>query len=109
LHSNYFDLAVMINVLDHVCDAEKCMKKIVDIVKAGGVLIIGQDLTNDIDLNLTEVKNDIGHPIKVDHNWLDNFLVERFEAIIHNVLPRELGRNPKAHYGTYIFAGKKLK
>jgi SAM-dependent methyltransferase len=106
--SNYFDLVIMINVLDHVWDAELCMRKAIDIVRTGGILIIGQDLTDEVDMRQPGVKNDPGHPIRVGHHWIDRFLHRRFNKIIYRILPRELGRNPEAHYGTYIFAGKKL-
>ena len=33
---NYFDLAVMLNVLDHVQDAKACMRSLIRIVKPGG-------------------------------------------------------------------------
>ena len=48
---NYFDLAVMLNVLDHVQDANACMRSLIRIVKPGGIVIIGQDLTNEDDLH----------------------------------------------------------
>ena len=47
---NYFDLGVMINVLDHVRDAGQCMKNLIRVIKPGGILILGQDLTNEEDL-----------------------------------------------------------
>jgi SAM-dependent methyltransferase len=105
--SNYFDLAVKINVLDHVQDAHKCMENLVNVVRPGGLLIIGQDLTNEADLKV--LKNDagaVGHPIKLDHEWFEPFL-EGFEPLIKRVLGREQGREPSYHYGTLIFAGRK--
>ena len=106
--SNYFDLVVMINVLDHVRDAELCMANAVDLVRSDGILIIGQDLTDHVDMMQSGVRNDIGHPIKVGHKWMNEFVEGRFENLLYRILPRESGRNPEAHYGTYIFAGRKL-
>jgi SAM-dependent methyltransferase len=105
---NYFDLVVMINVLDHVHDAKLCMSNAVDLLKSKGILIIGQDLTDETDMHQSDVRDDIGHPIKIDHRWIDSYLTGHFENIIYHILPREAGRNPEAHYGTYIFAGRKL-
>jgi len=105
--SNYFDLAVKINVLDHVQDARKCMENLVGVIRPGGLLIIGQDLTNEEDLKV--LRNDAGaagHPIKLDHEWFEPFL-NRFEPLISKVLSREQGREPSFHYGTLIFAGRK--
>ena len=105
---NYFDLTVMINVLDHVYDAELCMENAIKITKKGGILIIGQDLTNENDMkNNKKLLKDIGHPIRVDHEWLDSFTKGNFKEMVYKVLTREDGRD-EAHYGTYLFAGKKL-
>ncbi len=106
---DYFDLCVMINVLDHVQDAELCMKNAINITKPGGILIIGQDLTDEEDMHRIEgAEGEVGHPIKIGHDWLDKFIKRKFESLIYKILPREEGRAPIAHYGTYIFAGKKL-
>lgn len=104
---NYFDLVVMINVLDHVQDAELCMTTAINLVKPGGILVFGQDLTDEDDRK-QYVEEDIGHPIMLDHYWVDGHISGKFDSIIKQILPRELGRAPQAHYGTYIFAGKKL-
>jgi len=106
---NYFDLTVMINVLDHVMDAELCITKAIAITKPGGILLIGQDLTNEEDIERKKgEQEDVGHPIKIDHEFLNSFLEKKFEPILYKILPREEGRNPQAHYGTFIFAGRKI-
>jgi SAM-dependent methyltransferase len=97
------DLVICINVLDHVNNYDSCMSEMSRVLKSGGILILGQDLTNAEDLvNCPEVVSDIGHPIKVDHTILDDTLSRSFETLIRKILPREEGRNPKAHYGTYL-------
>ncbi len=104
----YFDLVVMINVLDHVQDAVKCMENVVRVVKPGGILILGQDLTNEQDLAaLKEDPGAVGHPIKLDADWFAPFLSQGFTPIIHKVLSREQGRAPGHHYGDLIFAGRR--
>jgi SAM-dependent methyltransferase len=105
--SDYFDLVVMTNVLDHVQDAARCMAQAVRITRPGGLLIIGQDLSNEEDAQ--RMQNDpgqIGHPIRVDHTWMDTHLTG-FSPVLKRVLPREAGRAPEHHYGTYVFAGQK--
>jgi SAM-dependent methyltransferase len=105
---NYFDLAVMINVLDHVHDARKCMENLVSVVRPGGLLIIGQDLTNEEDLKvLRHDPGAVGHPIKLNHEWFEPFL-QGFQPIIKKVLDRKECRDPQQHYGVLIFAGRKL-
>ena len=105
--SNYFDLVVKINVLDHVQDAHKCMENLVNVVRTGGLLIVGQDLTNEEDMKvLKQDAGAVGHPIKLDHEWFEPFF-KGFEPVIMKVLSREHGRDPSQHYGTLIFAGRK--
>ena len=106
---DYFDLAVMINVLDHVRDAQLCMQNLIRVTKPGGFLILGQDLSNDEDLEaLRRDQGAIGHPIKLDSGWFEGHLNKGFEPIIRKVLSREQGRAPESHYATLIFAGRKL-
>ncbi len=103
--SNSFDLVVMINVLDHVRDALECVRQAARIARPGGWVVVGQDLSNAADIARTG--EDIGHPIRIDHEALDAELLPRFEPRLHRVLRREEGRNPEAHYGTYLFTGTK--
>lgn len=105
--TDYFDLTVMINVLDHVQDALLCVEQAVRITKSGGLLMLGQDLTNSEDLNNPDVRDDIGHPIRLGREVLDERLMRRFDPILYKILPRAEGRNPAAHYGTYLFIGRK--
>lgn len=104
---NFFDLTVMINVLDHVKDAQACMDNLIRVTKPNGIILIGQDLTNDEDMKGKSVE-DIGHPIKLDHDWFSSYLHPNFTPIKYEVLDRESGRAPESHYGTLIFAGSKI-
>ncbi|MBI3663836.1 MAG: class I SAM-dependent methyltransferase [Acidobacteria bacterium] len=103
--SDSFDLVVMINVLDHVRDALECLRQAARIARPGGWLVVGQDLSNAEDVARTG--EDAGHPIRIDDATLDAALLPEFEAVLHRVLTREEGRNPEAHYGTYLFLGRK--
>ena len=106
---NYFDLTVMINVLDHVRDAGQCMRNLIRVAKPGGFVIIGQDLSNDEDFEaLHRDPGKIGHPIKLDQAWFESYLGSGFTPVISKVLPREEGRAPESHYATLLFAGRKL-
>ena len=105
---NYFDLTVIINVLDHVSDAVLCLRKAIAITRLGGILVLGQDLTDEEDTRkLKGGAGEIGHPITIDHVWVERILGSNFEPLIQKVLNREEGRDPAYHYGTYIFAGRK--
>lgn len=106
---NYFDLVVMINVLDHVQNATKSMENAIRMTKRNGFLILGQDLTNEDDLiTLNQDLGLIGHPIKLPEEWFRPFLKPSFAPVIDKVLDRQEGREPLNHYATLIFAGKRL-
>jgi len=104
---DYFDLAVMINVLDHVRDADLCMRNLIRVLKRGGFVIIGQDLTNEEDATRVPEGVQIGHPITVDERWFDDYLGEGFNKVLSKKLPPEAGWAPQWHYGTLCFAGTK--
>jgi SAM-dependent methyltransferase len=105
--TDYFDLVVLINVLDHVQDAWRCLDMAVRIARPGGQIVIGQDLTDSEDA--LRVGEDVGHPIRIHHNDIDARLKGIVARQFHQVLPREAGRNPTAHYGTYLLIGQKLR
>ena len=102
------NLLICINVLDHVQDAEACMAQMKRVLAPHGVLIIGQDLSNEEDYKLCpESWKDVGHPIKLDHTFFSEHLVN-FKTLYINDLPREQGRNPKCHFATFCWIGEKL-
>jgi SAM-dependent methyltransferase len=102
------DAIVCINVLDHVRDADQCMREVLRVLRPGGVLVLGQDLSNDEDLaRCPESWADVGHPIKLDEATLSPYL-DRFQPLFSGLLSREAGRNPNAHYATLLFAGTKV-
>lgn len=103
----YFDLVVMINVLDHVRDADACLRAASRITAPGGFLILGQELSDAHDADaMKDDPGQVGHPIRVDHHWMDERL-HGFEPVIKRILPRDEGRGPEHHYGTYLFAGRR--
>jgi SAM-dependent methyltransferase len=105
---NYFDLVVMINVLDHVRDASLCMENLIRITKPGGWVVVGQDLTNEEDLDvLSRDSGLVGHPVKISYEWFAPYFATGFNPAINKVLSRNEGREPEHHYGTMVFAGSK--
>ena len=99
--SNYFDLVVMINVLEHVQDACRCLKHAMRVTSPGGYFVLGNDLDRKLDVS------DIAHPITVDREWLDNITADGFDRLYYRVLQREECRDPNLQSGTYLFVGRK--
>jgi len=96
------DLCLCINVLDHVQDVDRCLMHMRRVLRVGGVLIVGQDLSNEQDRETCpESWSDIGHPIKMDDVYLDLRLGD-MTPLFRKILPREKGRNARCHYGTYL-------
>ena len=101
------DLVVCINVLDHVRDAELCLRQMQRVLRPRGVLVLGQDLSNAEDLeSCPESWTDTGHPIKLDGDFLEGQLAG-LTPLFKSILPREQGRNPRCHYGTYLLIARK--
>jgi SAM-dependent methyltransferase len=105
--SEHFDLAVCINVLDHVQSAPALLDELHRVQRPGGYLVLGQDLVDASDVAQAEVRDDIGHPIKIDRATLEGWARERYRPALERCLPRERGRNPRAHAGTYLLIGQK--
>ena len=103
---SYFDVAIMINVLDHVQDADLCMQTLVRLLKPGGYVVIGQDLTNEEDFENHPAAMRTGHPITLDAEWFSPYL-NQFRRLRYKVLPREEGRDSQLHHATLLFAGVK--
>ena len=64
-----FDLVVCINVLDHVRDGPRCLEEMRRVLRPGGHLVLGQDLSDARDVEA--MGDDVGHPIRLDHATLD--------------------------------------
>jgi SAM-dependent methyltransferase len=103
-----FDLIICVNVLDHVRDVEACFKNMYRHLAKHGMLIIGQDLTSEFDMaNCKEMREDTMHPIKISLEAIAPFIFPHYNTEFLKILPRDKGRNPKAHYATLCWAGRK--
>jgi len=102
-----FDLVVCVNVLDHVQDMPRCLDEMRRVLAPGGHLVLGQELTGATDFERDDVQSDVGHPIKIEHGTLDAELGDGWDRVFHRVLERDRGRNPEAHYGTYLLVARR--
>ena len=101
----HYDCVVCINVLGHAFCVDDCMKSIEGVLSDDGILILGEDLTNDVDLR-NYPQADVMHPLRFDRSNMDPFL-NKYRSLFDKVLSREEGRNPQAHCGTLLFIGRK--
>jgi SAM-dependent methyltransferase len=99
-----FDVVVLINVLDHVMDAEVCLRTAVELVRPGGYLIFGQDLSEREGTRPTWF--DEGHPIRLTIGDVSPVL-QQFDLLVQKVLSREESRDPRTQAGVWVFAGKR--
>ena len=112
--SNYFDLVVCNNVLDHVRDISLCIENLVRVVKPGGILIFGQNLVNEEHLKATEelrnsLHGETGHPHTISSEAIFLPYFEEFDTFVYKILSREEGFAPLWHSGTFIYAGRKTE
>jgi len=77
-----FDLAVMINVLEHCMDAEKVFNKILSLLAPGGVFIFHDKLYDDTFIAQTSKQiYDVGHPLRVTGKMIEGFLGSNFRTL----------------------------
>jgi SAM-dependent methyltransferase len=101
--SNFFELTIMINVLDHVRDAAKCVHQAVRITAPGGYLIVGQDLTGPSD----SPPANPGHPFLLTDDQIVPILDAACDRVLHRIVPREEVSDPDMHYGALAYIGRK--
>ena len=99
-----FDLVVMINVLDHVQDPEACMDRATGLVAEHGLIVIGQDLYEPL---RGRDGPDPGHPVRIREGQLSGWVDRCFRSLYQRTLPRNKGRNPDVHGGTFLFVGQR--
>jgi SAM-dependent methyltransferase len=99
-----FDVVVMINVLDHVRDADLCMRNAIGLVRPGGHFLLGQDLSDEQDL--ARHPDDVGHPIRLRREDLEPYL-QPLTTVLRKDVSREEGRDPRLHYATLVYAGRR--
>jgi SAM-dependent methyltransferase len=97
-----FDVVVMINVLEHVQDADVCMRTATGLVRSGGFFVLGNRL-----VALDGLGHDPLHPIRLARSDLDPYLAE-FEPLIDKHLdPTQGADGPDPNFSNLIFAGRK--
>ncbi len=100
-----YDTLISINVLEHVQDANKILKNIVNALKPNGILIFN-DRSYDDRKQLSEIY-DAGHPIRIKKNTITEFL-QKFKQIYYLEKPH-YSPEIQANLGlNHYFIGKKL-
>jgi SAM-dependent methyltransferase len=99
-----FDTVVLINVLDHVRDAQRCLDVTSGLLRSGGFLILGQDLADPSSFGAREYEwFEEGHPIRPTYDNIAPWLGQ-FDAVLHRTVPP---RDPRLQTGVLVFAGTK--
>jgi len=100
-NDEHFDLVVCNNVLDHVEDAEKGLSEMFRVLNKGGYFVFAQDLSD------TESPYREGHPIRLDHEYLDGLFKQYgYTPVYKKILSREESR-AQEYYGTYLLIAQK--
>jgi SAM-dependent methyltransferase len=101
--SGFFDLTVLINVLDHVKDPLACLAEALRVTAAGGYMVFGQDLTGRGD----RTPSNPGHPFTFSRVHLEPTLDRECDRVFHRVIPREEVDEPEMHCGALAYIGRK--
>lgn len=97
-----FDVVVLINVLDHVRDADACMRTAVGLLKPGGYLVFGQNLVNVEAMGQYEWFEE-GHPIRATDEDVEEHL-RGLSPVLSKTLPPN---DPPIHQGVLVYAGRR--
>ena len=97
-----FDVVVIINVLDHVMDADACMRNAINLLKPGGYFIFGQNLANP-EMRGKHEWFEEGHPIRATAEDVEGYL-EGLTPVLNKTLP---ANDPPLHTGVLVFAGRR--
>ena len=102
------DVVLCNNVLDHVESVSRCFEQMWNALKVGGILVFGQDLADETDLENRDIKafKEGCHPIMINEAYMEPYL-SRYELVYRKTHTRENSRNPDANCGTLMFAGRK--
>ena len=99
-----FSTVVLINVLDHVQDAELCMQTALGLLKPGGYFVFGQDLADPETVGREEFAwFEEGHPLRIIAADVEPHL-EKLTAIFKRTVPP---RDPRLQTGVLVYAGRK--
>jgi len=96
-----FDTAILINVIEHVMDADKVFDIVFNSLKPGGIIIFGERGWKDYNPKITY---DVGHPIRLTAAYLRKFC-SRFQPLYEFPAPT----NKKAWTPVYFIGRKAVK
>jgi SAM-dependent methyltransferase len=97
-----FDVVVIINVLDHVMDADACMKTAIGLLKPGGIIVFGQNLANP-EMRGKHEWFEEGHPIRATAEDVEGYL-QGLEPVLNKTVPPN---DPPLHTGMLVYAGRR--
>jgi SAM-dependent methyltransferase len=102
-----FDFVVMINVLEHCQDAAKVFEKVLELLSPGGIFVFA-DVKYEAKkvLQISSITYDAGHPLKVDHSIIDQFLDKQFDILMRAEYRQEM--KFRGVYDETYFIGKRL-
>lgn len=97
-----YNVAICINVLEHVMDASKCLAALHGLVKDGGLVLFGERIHDGFD---PAVMFDMPHPIKMTRAFIEPW-IDLFDRVYYNEADSQAsmpGQTTKAVY----FCGRK--
>jgi SAM-dependent methyltransferase len=102
LPSGSFDTVVLINVLDHVQDLDRCLETATNLLRAGGWLVLGQDIAKVADTTGYEWYEE-GHPHRVTLDQVRPHLAS-FRTEYESLVPP---RDDRLQEVVLVYAGRR--
>jgi SAM-dependent methyltransferase len=100
-----YDLAVMLNVLEHCYDAEAIFEKILGILKPGGVFVFHDKLFTAAEAaEDVATRFDAGHPLRVSDGLIKSFLEKNFTPLFadHRIVEDGFEEHDLSRDGVYF-------
>jgi SAM-dependent methyltransferase len=97
-----FDVVVLINVLDHVMDVDRCLRNTLELLRPGGYFIFGQDLADPTSIGKYEWFEE-GHPFRLTVADVEPHLTG-LAPVLRKVVPP---RDTRLQTGVLVFAGRR--
>ena len=105
-----YDLAIMVNVIEHCYDAPSILRMISAIVRPGGVLVFHEKaFAAAVVATRIERAWDIGHPLLVDASIYRDFFAAHFNIVFENSFPVStvLGGCDLSYESGYVIARRR--
>lgn len=98
-----YDLAVIINVIEHCYDIEKVFHHVSSTIKQGGYIVFHDKMYNHQEVvKMTSTLFDAAHPLRVEGNIIHSFLDKHFVPVYSNIVTHPVSTDSTIDFLYYV-------